>query len=641
MPKSEHCEWSRRVLLSRHRAELGEPGVSKLVEPPEGALALAAAEWAEEAGLAGCLYVARSESRAERLASAARGFAPDLQVIVLPAWDCLPYDRFSPSPSIMARRIAALADMAQPPPLAGRLVLATVESLLQRLPPASLSTDGFRVEVGMPLSVDELKIYLLRAGYVLDERVDEAGEAALRGTIDVFPGTDQQPFRLRVEEGVIAAIDRYDPVTQRTEFSIAEAVMSPVSEIILDESDVRRFLQGEEEEAEETAANIELWTRHLLSGPKEAPRRMAALEHWLPLFHERLHTVFELLPEARVILDPEVEERRDAWFEQVADAYEHRSAIARASRPAHPGQLQPLPPDRLYLDSEQWADGLRGRPILALRENGADAIDLGAAPVPRFADAGDPSRTLAQYIEAQRQAGNRVILAAADDAELRRLATVVERRLGAGAERLARWEDASALKPGAIAIAALDLAEGFAVPGWAVIAAPDVLPGAARLVASLGKAKAEVFASDALRVGDLVVHAQHGIGQVRGLEVLERDGAAHECLSLAYAGDQKLLVPAEEIGQLWRYGSADAGIALDRLSGDVWASRRSQVDAEVEETARALVQLADERARAAGPRLTAPAGRYRRFAARFPYRKLRTSRARSKRCCAISPAAGR
>src|SRR5512144_1240982 len=97
------------VLLRRHRAELGEPGVSKLFEPPEGALALAAAEWAEEAGLAGCLYVARSESRAERLASAARGFAPDLQVIVLPAWDCLPYDRFSPLP--LARRIAALADM--------------------------------------------------------------------------------------------------------------------------------------------------------------------------------------------------------------------------------------------------------------------------------------------------------------------------------------------------------------------------------------------------------------------------------------------------------------------------------------------------------------------------------------------------
>src|SRR5512134_69142 len=112
-------------LFGSHR--FGEPAVVRLVEPPEGALALGVAEWAQAAGPAGCLYVARSEPRAERLASAVRGFAPDLQVILLPAWDCLPYDRFSPSPSIMARRLAALADIARAPPPAGRLVLTTVE----------------------------------------------------------------------------------------------------------------------------------------------------------------------------------------------------------------------------------------------------------------------------------------------------------------------------------------------------------------------------------------------------------------------------------------------------------------------------------------------------------------------------------
>jgi transcription-repair coupling factor (superfamily II helicase) len=99
---------------------------------------------------------------------------------------------------------------------------------LQRVPPAALSTDaGFRVEAGMPLSLDELKVYLLRAGYVLDERVDEPGEAALCGTIDVFPGTDQQPFRLRLDDGIIAVIDRYDPVTQRTESSTSQVIHAP------------------------------------------------------------------------------------------------------------------------------------------------------------------------------------------------------------------------------------------------------------------------------------------------------------------------------------------------------------------------------------------------------------------------------
>ena len=134
-----------------------------------------------------------------------------------------------------------------------------------------------------------------------------------------------------------------------------------------------------------------------------------------------------------------------------------------------------------------------------------------------------------------------------------------------------------------------------------------------------GQAKAEVFASDGLRIGDLVVHPEHGIGQVRGLDVLDQNGAAHECVSLEYAGGQKLLVPAEEIGDLWRYGSADADVAVDRLSGDAWLARKAEVDAEVEETARALVRLAKERESATAPRLAAPSSRYRRFAARFPY----------------------
>ena len=248
-----------------------------------------------------------------------------------------------------------------------------------------------------------------------------------------------------------------------------------------------------------------------------------------------------------------------------------------------------------------------------------EALDLGATAVPCFADGGDPFRAFARYIEARRKAGDRVVLAAPAAEEQRRFATLVERRLGTGPDRLTGWEDAAVLKPGAVAVLPLDLAEGFAVDGWAVIAHADVFPGAARLTASPGKAPAQVFVGDGLRIGDLVVHSEHGIGQVTALELLEQNGGAHECLSLAYAANQKLLVPAEEIGELWRYGSADAGISLDRLSGDGWAERKSRVDAEVEETARALVKFAKERERAAAPRLTAPPGRYRRFAAHFPY----------------------
>ncbi|MGZ9042778.1 MAG: CarD family transcriptional regulator, partial [Allosphingosinicella sp.] len=573
------------ILLGPLRAKLAGPGYVRLAEPPESALALAVGELASDAAAAGCLYVARSEARAERLGRAVSGFAPEIQVIVLPAWDCLPYDRFSPSPSIMARRIGVLRDMARAAPPAGRLLLTTVESLLQRLPPASLCMDAhFGIAAGEPLSIDELKVYLIRAGYVLDERVDEPGEAALRGTIDVFPGADEQPFRLRLDNGRVAVIDRYDPVTQRTESSTGEAIIYPVSEVILDESQVRRFLQGDEEEGGEEESG-EQWTRRLLWGTGDEPRRVPALEHWLPLFHQRLSTVFELLSEAPIILDAEVGERRDAWFEQIADAYRHRVVMAVASGTGHAGHFPPLPADRLYLDPAEWSRSLRGRRVIELggadgesRESGEEprepneergeadgelreprgergetvvqlgqteaqepepvvspgekeqALDLGATAVPRFADGGDPFRAFARHIEVRRKAGDRVVLAAPAAEEGRRLATLVERRLGTGPDRLTGWEETAALKPGAVAVLPLDLAEGFAVDGWAVIAHADVFPGAARLAESPGKTPAQVFVGDGLRIGDLVVHSEHGIGQVTALELLEQNGGAHECL---------------------------------------------------------------------------------------------------------------
>lgn len=351
-----------------------------------------------------------------------------------------------------------------------------------------------------------------------DDRVDEPGEAALRGTVDVFPGTDEQPLRVRLDDGVIAAIDRYDPVTQRTDASAGETILYPASEVVLDEGCIRRFLRGEEEEAEEASAGGEPWTRRLLSGTRDEPRRVCALEHCLPLFCQRRHTVFELLPGAPLILDPEAGERRDAWFEQIAEAYRHRIAMMAASRSAQADQLPPLPPDRLYLDEAEWSRNLHGRLVVEIGENGGEAIDLGTAPVPRFVEGSDPSRALVRYVEARRKEGDRVVLAASADSERRRFAHLVERRLATDPKQLPRWRDASALDPGAIAIAPLDLAEGFTLPGWTVIAAADVFPGAARLAASCGKPGAELFASDALRIGDLVVHSERGLGQVGALE---------------------------------------------------------------------------------------------------------------------------
>lgn len=284
-------------------------------EPPESLLALSLASWAG-AGPTSVLHVARSETRADRLARAASSFAPELEVLFVPPWDCSPYDRASPSCSIIGRRVAALERLVASTSPNGRLVVTTVETLLQRLPPRSIWA-GARLELAADRPTEDLKIWLISNGYVLDERVDEPGEVAFRGeVIDIFPSSGAEPVRIELADGRIGRMRRYDPVDQRTTAEVDSFVLHPASEVPLAQDLVRSFLEGTAEEASDG-----------LAGSPERPQRASGLEHRLPAFYEELETLFDYLPDAVVSFDPEVEERRNAALEQILDGYATRAAI--------------------------------------------------------------------------------------------------------------------------------------------------------------------------------------------------------------------------------------------------------------------------------------------------------------------------
>src|SRR5215212_7376222 len=279
-------------------AALKQPDpVAPIPAEPMGLLAVRLLALAQKVGPRGVVHVAGSDRRAERLGRLLAGLAPSLDVIVLPAWDCLPYDRAAPSREVMGRRVAALrrlAEAARGP----RILVATPDALLQRAPPKETwAQAGFALEAGESFDLAALEAYLGRAGYVLDERVDEPGEAAIRGgVIDVFPGGAVAPFRLEHAEGRVTAIRCYDPVSQRTEEEVAVLRLDPVSEIVPPEAE-------------------------------DAAERFPGAEHWLADFYPRLDTLFDYAPEAEVILEAKAEERCGAVLDQIADAHEGRTTL--------------------------------------------------------------------------------------------------------------------------------------------------------------------------------------------------------------------------------------------------------------------------------------------------------------------------
>jgi transcription-repair coupling factor (superfamily II helicase) len=612
----------------RAEAPLVGPKQRLVAAAAPGLDALWLARAASRAGAAEQLHVARDAGRATLLAELVRFYAPALEVVILPAWDCLPYDRVSPNSDIMARRLDALArllDEGQPRP---QLVITTVNAFLQKLPPPELIRSGrFAAEAGGRIDREALLACLARNGYRRSGTVVEPGEYAVRGgIIDIFPTGSAQPLRLDLFGDVLEAIRAFDPLTQRSLAKVTGFELGPVSEVMLDAATVERFRTG-------YLRRFGAVTGDPLFESISAGRPFPGMEHWLPLFHERLVDLFDYLePGSGISFDPLADEAIAARHATIGEHYGARREPPEAARAMGAAPYRPLAPDELYL-SEPRLDAL-----LADRERtdfspfapspdasaaGPEVIDLGGRQARDFA--AERARqdvnlfdAVALHIRTERAAGKRVVIAGASEGSLERLRMVLADHGVQGLHRIERWDDADAASgPG---LAVLPLEHGFTTADLSVLAEADVVGD--RLSRPTRKTRrSDQFIPDvgALGEGDLVVHNDHGIGRYDGLVTLELGGAPHDCLRLIYQGGDKLFVPVENLDVLSRYGAAEGEVALDKLGGLGWQTRKARVKKRIREIAGELIEIAARRAMRRGTRLTPPQGLYEEFAARFPY----------------------
>jgi transcription-repair coupling factor (superfamily II helicase) len=246
----------------------------------------------------------------------------------------------------------------------------------------------------------------------------------------------------------------------------------------------------------------------------------------------------------------------------------------------------------------------------------------GLAPAPSFAAEPRPFAALAEFLRAECAEGRRTVLAAASGRDLRALLRRVRQELGTAATQVGSWREIRQARPGSLLALSGDLDRGFASAelGVAVVTSVDVLGSRAR-TATVGRTNGHEVAGTEIefRFGDAVIHREHGLGRLEGSERIETNGVVTDLLRLAYADDARLMVPMDEMGDVWRYGESHEGLSLDRLDGSAWEKRRAAVEAEIAETATRLVALMQERSRATAPRLVPPPSRYERFVAGFPF----------------------
>lgn len=574
------------------------------------------------------LFIARDDARLAAVSASLSFFDPGLSVHALPSWDCLPYDRVSPTADLVATRMATLSALASGPPKQPTVILTTVNAALQRLPQrVDVASASLTLRAGEEISREALVRFLSENGFNRSSQVMEPGDFAVRGgLVDLYPPQSGAPLRLDFFGDEIDAIRTFDPVDQRTTGKSEGLTLKPASEYRLSADSIQRFVRGYTGTFGPVKGDDPLY-----DAVKEG-RKVQGLEHWLPLFHTELETIFDYAANARLILDHQTEEAAQERLTAVSDYYEARATaydLARRKKETGTPLYKPLPTERLYLNAGDWAAITAAHAPLLLQpfraQDGTKAVDAGGVVGRNFSPERQSRQVniydaVKEHADALRKSGKRTVFACYSAGSAERMIGVLDDHGLAPVAFAPDWASIRTAPKSAIAVTILPIAVGFEAEDLAVVSEQDILGD--RLVRRVTrKKKADNFITEAsaLAPGDLVVHASHGIGRFMGLETVEVSHAKHDCLLILYAGDSKLYVPVENIEVLSRFGGDGTEVQLDKLGGVAWQARRAKLKERIREMAEGLIKLAAAREMKEGARIDVPGGMYDEFCARFPY----------------------
>ncbi len=558
------------------------------------------------------VYVARDEARAARLQAQLAFFAPAQEVLFFPAWDCLPYDRTSPHPDVLAQRIDTLTSLVAQP--ASYLVITTIQALLQKLPPFdAFQGRSVTLQEGQEISREDLLASLLKNGYVRRETVREWGEFAVRGgLLDLFAPGYSTPIRLDFFGSTLESLRTFDPLSQVSTGNVSSLSLKPMGEINLTPDTIEHFRKMYRLNFGGSDSSDALYLA-ISEG-----RPYAGYEHWLPLFYPSLTTLAEYTHGALYCLEDHLEEARNVYEEQIQDHYQTRLQFQSLEKQGIP--YHPLPPEQLYLMGKELVPP--SQTVTFTSFSRPDGIEAGGKVCSSFARHKTPHQNVFDRVKAAlstaQEAGDQVLVVGVSEGSADRLVHIFKEHDFPFLRRIHAFSDVFKEKSPAIAVFEMD--RGFQAPGLLVITEEDIL--GERLGRSLkGKKRSDLFIQEisSLMLGDLIVHTEHGIGRYEGLKTLTIERASHDCLEILYDGGTKLYVPVENIDVLSRYGPADTNAGLDKLGGVAWQARKSRVKKRLKDIADYLLKIAATRKLHHAEVFHKPEGLYDEFAARFPY----------------------
>jgi transcription-repair coupling factor (superfamily II helicase) len=571
------------------------------------ALALARYHLANRENVPLLVVMCASAVDSQRLSVEIPFFAPDARVRLLPDWETLPYDTFSPHQDLVSARLATLHDLGE-----GRcdILLVPATTALYRMPPASfLAAYTFSFTQGERLNEAKLKSQLTLAGYEHVSQVVRPGEYCVRGSLlDLFPMGSPLPYRIDLFDDQVDSIRAFDPDTQRSLYPVRDVRLLPGREFPFDEPARTAFRSRWREVFEGDPSRSSIY-KDIGNGVPAA-----GIEYYLPLFFDETATLFHYLPEnAQLAFVGDMDAAIKRFTNDTKQRYNFLS---------HDRERPLLEPKRLFLSDDDFFSF--AKPFAQIKfppsPEGGWAVPLPGLAVDRHAE--DPLLALRHYLE---QTPNRVLLATESAGRRETIQQLLADNglRGAIDDTFQQWLTGDAR----FSLGVAPLANGFVLPGEGIsIVTETELYG--QLTRRAGRRRQEQASNvdsmvrdlSELKIGDPVVHTQHGIGRYMGLVSMDLGEGETEFLHLQYQNETKLYVPVAQLHVISRYSGADPDTApLHTLGSGQWDKAKRKAAQQIRDTAAELLNLYARRALRQGHAFPLEARDYAKFAESFGF----------------------
>jgi len=579
------------------------------------------------------LHIATDEKEADILRQQVGFFVDDLiqtnqlEILSFPAWDCLPYDRVSPKPTIIAARINCLHRLAKNKFDKKTLIITTINAVLQKTVPLSLIKNlGFKIEVGDEVSIDLLAQSLIDNGFSRQSIANGISEFAIRGSIvDIITAhnnswqmaDDLIGYRLDFFGDTVEGIKVFDPLTQITSNKINKISLLPTAEINLNTKTINNFRTNYR--AIFGVPQEDMMYNALCEG-----RHYSGSEHFMSLLYEQpLSSFFEYLNNPHISFSNSLIEAKNERLKVINDYYQARVVSLKESK--NSGAIyNPLPTKHLYLNDKEFSNEMDKNLVINFTtskpEENSRQIDLEIKPIPDFALASRANKTntfelFKNFLQSEFK-DHKIILFCFSLGSMERLRKILfdheinSKVIEQVSDKLAKNQ---------IGLSILPIGNGFYSSDLMIIGEASLLAEKAGRQSQKRSAEKILSEGITLQVGELVVHRYHGIGKFDGLHNIETVGIKNDFLKILYFGSDVLFVPVEDINLITRYGSENALIELDKLGNNSWKNRRNKVRKKIKIAAEALIKIAAERQVRKAPILIPNQMEYEEFKARFGF----------------------